>query len=151
MRSIFYLTVALAFVHLAGGATAQESRAGSIQIMHPWARATTTDATAVYVTIVNTTAKPDRLLKATADIGHASIHEMKEESGVARMRSVDSLVIPEKTEVSIQPGGLHLMLTNLKQPLAEGSGFPMTLVFETAGEVRIDVQVRKAGSKSMKH
>jgi copper(I)-binding protein len=151
MRPIAYLTVALAFAQLAGGAIAQDSRASGIQIMHPWARATTTDATAVYFTIVNTAAKPDRLLKATTDIGRTSIHEMKEEGGIAKMRSLDSLAIPAKTEVSIQPGGFHLMLTNLRQPLAEGSGFPMTLVFETAGEVHIDVQVRKAGSKPMTH
>ena len=151
MRPIAYLTVALTFAHLAGGAIAQDSRVGGIQIVHPWARATTTDVTAVYFTIVNPAPQPDRLLKATTDIGRASIHEMKEEGGVAKMRSIDSLAIPAKTEVSIQPGGLHVMLTNLKQPLVEGSGFPMTLVFEAAGEVRIDVQVRKAGSKSMKH
>ena len=151
MRCITRLTIAFIFAAAAGGAIAHDYHAGDIRITHPWARATTTEVTAVYLKIANKGVEADRLLRVMTDIGRAEIHESKTEGGVAKMRHVDALVIPSKREVSLQPGGMHIMFMDLKKPLTEGFGIPMTLVFEKAGEVHIDVLVQKAGAKSMEH
>ncbi|MFO0996896.1 MAG: copper chaperone PCu(A)C [Alphaproteobacteria bacterium] len=149
MRLIAYLVAAIVLAAISGPAGAHDHRAGDLRITHPWTRATNGDVTAVYMKIMNTGSTPDRLLRATTEVGEATIHESKTESGVAKMRPVESVAIPARKEVSFQPGGLHIMLMGLKQPLTEGFGIPMTLVFEKAGEVHIDAMVQKAGAKPM--
>jgi hypothetical protein len=48
--------------------------------------------------------------------------------------------------VTLKPGGLHVMLTGLKQPLSEGQSFPLTLTFEKAGAIETTVKIAKAGA-----
>lgn len=64
---------------------------------------------------------------------------------MARLREQEGFVVPAGGEASLAPGGLHLMLVNLKGRLFEGTTFPMTLVFERAGEVVIDAMVESNG------
>lgn len=148
MRFFACVLAALALAAASVGAAGHDHRAGDLRIMHPWARATNGDVTAVYMKIMNNGPTADRLLRVTTDFGQAAFHETKEDGGVTKMRPVDSVTIPAKKEISFQPGGLHIMLMGLKRPLAEGFGVPMTLVFEKAGEVHIDVLVQKSGAKS---
>ena len=51
--------------------------------------------------------------------------------------------------VVLEPGGLHLMLNSLQKRLVEGDAFPMTLMFEHAGEVHVYVMVAGMGAKQM--
>jgi periplasmic copper chaperone A len=131
-------------------AFAHEFKAGSLEIEHPWSRATPAGAkvAAGYVTIENDGAAPDRLVSATAEIaGRAEIHEMAVSDGVMKMRPVPQGVeIPAKAEAKLAPGGHHLMFFDLKRPLKQGEKFAGTLTFEKAGEVKVEFAVESIGA-----
>ena len=63
--------------------------------------------------------------------------------GVMRMREIDGIALAPKAKLQMRPGtGMHLMLIGLKEPLKEGATFPMTLQFERAGTVEVNVVVQ---------
>ena len=63
--------------------------------------------------------------------------------GVMRMREIDGIALAPKAKLQMRPGsGTHLMLIGLKEPLKEGATFPMTLQFERAGTVEVNVVVQ---------
>ncbi len=64
---------------------------------------------------------------------------------VMKMRQLDMLAVKAGETVKLAPGGLHIMLIRLKEPLREGMSVPLTLVFEKAGEVSVEAPVRAAG------
>jgi copper(I)-binding protein len=68
-----------------------------------------------------------------------------------RMRPVADIPVPANGSVTLQPGGLHLMLIGLTQPLAVGQSVPVTLRFERAGEVTIQLAVQAAGARQPGH
>jgi len=59
------------------------------------------------------------------------------------MRSVD---VTPGARVAFSPGGLHIMVVGLKQPLKEGQTFPLTLTFEKAGKIDVMVPIEKVGA-----
>ena len=125
------------------------TRAGTLEIDSPWARASvgTTRPSAAYVTIRNTGERPERLIEVTTPVaGHAETHAMAHEGGMMKMRPAGPLEIPPEGELRLAPGGLHIMLMELKEPLEEGASLALTLVFETAGEVTVEVPVAAIGA-----
>jgi periplasmic copper chaperone A len=64
--------------------------------------------------------------------------------GQMAMRQVDGIEVPAGSTVTLGPGGLHIMLLDLAQPLPTGSTFDLTLDFEKAGEQTVEVSVRDA-------
>ncbi|TJZ78967.1 copper chaperone PCu(A)C [Chitiniphilus eburneus] len=139
---------------LALGATlalAHEYQAGNLLIGHPWTRATAPGATVggVFLTLDNTAGEADKLLSAaTPAAERAELHSMSMENGVMKMRQVPAIDVPAKTKQALAPGGLHIMLTGLKQPLKEGASFPLTLTFEHAGAVQVHVKVEALGASA---
>ncbi len=84
----------------------------------------------------------DRLLGGSAGISKAvELHTMQMDGDVMRMREMPGIDVPAGQAVELKPGGLHLMFTGLKQPLKAGESFPLTLRFEKAGEVKVEVKV----------
>jgi copper(I)-binding protein len=71
----------------------------------------------------------------------AMLHENKVVDGVASMVHLDSIDVPAKGEVKLEPQGLHVMLMDLKGPLKKGEHFQLTLTFEKAGKISIGVPV----------
>lgn len=70
---------------------------------------------------------------ATPAAGIAEVHEMQMDKGTMRMRELkDGLPLPARQSVELKPGGFHVMLMDLKQPLPKGATVPMTLNFEDA-------------------
>jgi len=65
---------------------------------------------------------------------------------VMEMRPLASLDVRPGRKAVLKPGGDHLMLTGLKQPLKQGEAFPLTLEFEHAGKIEVQVNVGKAGA-----
>jgi periplasmic copper chaperone A len=125
--------------------------AGPLEIVHPWSRATPGGArvAAGYLVVRNAGEAPDRLLSVAAPAVAAGveIHEMRMTGGVMSMRRLpDGLPIPAGGTVSLAPGGLHLMLTGLKRPLAQGETFAATLTFERAGTVEVAFTVEATGA-----
>jgi copper(I)-binding protein len=64
-----------------------------------------------------------------------------------KMRPISKVDIPAGQPVSLKPGGEHIMLMGLSQPLREGQSFPLTLDFEKAGPRTVTVTVAKVGAK----
>jgi periplasmic copper chaperone A len=129
---------------IAGAAAAQS---GGLQIDDAWARATPAKAEngVAYLTIRSPTA--DRLLKASSPVAaKTEVHTMEMSGMVMKMRPLAALDIPAGTPVTLKPGGLHLMLEGLKQPLREGQSFTVELDFEKAGTRRVTVAVGKPGA-----
>ncbi len=121
--------------------TAGTVRAGKIEITDIRARTTVTDTTAVYFTMTNN-GPADTLLSAAVDptvAGMAQLHEMVASGGTMSMRELKAgLPIPANGTVELKPGSYHLMVMNVKKPVAGGDILPVTLVFEKAGRVTIN-------------
>jgi copper(I)-binding protein len=66
---------------------------------------------------------------------------MTHEGGVMKMRPAVSPEIPPGKEVRLEPGGMHIMLMQLRQPLREGESIPITLIFEEAGEITVTAPI----------
>jgi copper(I)-binding protein len=79
---------------------------------------------------------------STPAAGVAEVHEMKMEGDTMKMREVSGgLELPPRQTVELKPSGLHLMLMDLKQPIAKGGSIPLTLRFEDAKGVKSSLQV----------
>src|SRR6266478_6591852 len=101
----------------------------------------------VFVAVENTGSQSDRLLSvATPMAGVAELHEMRVDAGVMRMRDVAALEVRPGEKVQLKPGGYHVMLSELKQPLKVGDKFPLTLTFQNAGAVEVSVWVEEMGA-----
>jgi len=131
-------------------ARAEEIKAGDLVITQAWSRATPGGAKVGggYLTIENKGTAPDRLIGGASDAaGKVEVHEMTMNNGVMTMRPVEKgLTIDPGKTVKLAPGGLHLMLMNLKGPLKQGEKLPMTLEFEKAGKVQVSFDVEAAGA-----
>ena len=68
---------------------------------------------------------------------------MMDSNGVMSMKMQKSVPVPAQQEVIFKPGGLHVMLFNLKQDLKVGDTMTLTLNFKEVGDVVIDVPVRE--------
>jgi len=126
---------------------------GDLKIHHVWARATAPGAKAgaAYLVVDNNGKTSDTLKSASAPIApNTMIHESKMTGGVMTMSHVMALSIPAGASVEMKPGGLHVMLMGLESPLKAGTSFRLTLSFEHAGDVTVDVPVLAPG-KSLKH
>ena len=131
-------------------ANAADYKAGSLDISDPWSRATPKGASvaAGYMKIKNNGPTPDRLISGSSDVApRFEVHEMRMENGVAKMRQVTGgLEIKPGETVELKPGSLHAMFVGLKKPLSAGDHFKATLVFEKAGPVGVEYDVRAMGA-----
>jgi copper(I)-binding protein len=138
-----------AFCFVAGVAGAHDYRIDSLTIDHPFARATPPGARigGAFFTIKNSGAKADKLIAvASPAAATAEIHSMAMEGNVMRMHPVVALDVPPGSTVALRPGGFHLMLFDLKQPLKAGDVVPLTLTFEKAGAIVVNVEVESMTS-----
>jgi periplasmic copper chaperone A len=127
-----------------------------------WVRGTVAGqkATGVFMQIRSTSG--GALVSASSPVaGIVEIHEMAMDNNVMRMRAIPKLDLPANRPVDLKPGGYHVMLMDLKQPLAKGQTVPVTLKVQGADgktetiEVRAEVRDLTAqpasGHGSMKH
>lgn len=136
------------FLLAANPAAANDYTAGALRIAHPWSRATVPGQPAGggFMKLTNNGAD-DKLVAIRADVSAtAELHTMRMDGDIMRMRQVDGIALPAGQTVELKPGGYHVMFMRLKAPLKEGSSFPATLVFEKAGEVKVDFKVEGAGA-----
>ena len=139
--------VAAFMATLAAMASAHDYTVRDLKIGHPYTRATPPGAVAAgaYLSIENKGKAADKLLRAaTPAAGLVELHTMSMDGNVMRMRAVPSIDVAAGATVKLAPGGLHVMLQDLKRPLKEGDKVPMTLVFERAGEVKVELAVQKS-------
>ena len=150
------ITLALTLTFAASAASAHEYKAGSIEIKHPWSRATPKGATVAggYMKLVNTGTTSDRLIGGSTEVaGKFEIHEMGMDNGVMKMRMLPKGVeIKPGQTVEFKPGSYHLMFVGLKQPFEKGKRVKGTLQFEKAGTVEVEYAIEAAGgTPAMNH
>jgi copper(I)-binding protein len=141
-----------------GDSHADAGKVVHIKIEGPAIPATSSDSAAAYFTIKNDGAD-DKLLGASAEgVKACELHETKTEAGVAKMSAVKEVSVPSGKSVVFAQGGLHVMLIGLSHGgLAEGSKVKLTLNFEKAGHVVVEVPVvaghahHDAGHESHNH
>ncbi|ASI67151.1 hypothetical protein BA022_00290 [Diaphorobacter nitroreducens] len=110
---------------VAGAAHAQ------VTVQDAWVRATVPQQKATGAFMRLTAAQDARLVSANSPVaGVTEVHEMKLVDNVMKMRPLPALDLPAGQAVELKPGGYHIMLLDLKQPVAQGSTVPLTLVFE---------------------
>lgn len=130
---------------------AEDVKAGDLVITQAWARATPGGAKVGggFLTIENKGTVPDKLVGVSADgAGKIEVHEMVMNEGVMKMRPVEGgLTIDPGKTVKLAPGGLHLMMMDLKSPLKQGDKMPVTLQFEKAGKVAVTLDVQGVGAQ----
>ena len=150
-RKLLPLTFALLW---AGGATApamaDDYKLGSLEIGNPWTRATppTAPTGGGFLTITNKGTTPDRLIAVRSPAsGKVELHEMKMDGNIMRMREIDKgIEIPPGATVELKPGGFHIMFMELKAPFAKDAKVPLTLVFEKAGSIDVELAVQGMGA-----
>lgn len=109
-----------------------------------WARATTGEMGAAFVTLTNPGKETIRIVSASTYLaGSVEFHETVKSYGVMQMRPLEVLEIRKKGTIKMQPGGVHLMLIGLTQPLKEGDTFVIGLKDDKGNDYSVDVTVRK--------
>ena len=145
------LAAAVLISLVASGAGAQEPvRAGDLVLERPWARASigTSRPGAAYVTIRNEGAERESLTGVSTEIAAtAEVHETVTEDGVTRMQPAGTVEIDPAESVSLAPGGMHIMLMDLREPLVEGEALTLFLTIEGSGEVAVPVPILGIGSR----
>ncbi|HYH20900.1 MAG TPA: copper chaperone PCu(A)C [Azospirillum sp.] len=122
---------------------------GSITIADPWSRATAPGAAngAFFFVATNAGGEADRIVSASSPVAQkVELHTHRHEDGVMKMRPVEAIEVKPGEPAMLRPGGLHVMLMGLKEPLKQGSRFPVTLTFAKAGAVTVEVPVQEAGA-----
>jgi copper(I)-binding protein len=125
-------------------------KAGSLELMTPWLRATPGGAKVAggYLRITNTGTEPDHLIGASIPVAaRGEVHEMLNDNGVMRMRPVEGgLEIKPGQTVELKPGGYHLMFEDLAGALKQGETVKGTVTFAKAGTVPITFAVESMGA-----
>jgi copper(I)-binding protein len=135
---VFISLLILVFASACGGS-------GEINTQDAWARpAFLGDNSATYLIITNGSELDDSLIGASTDVaGAAEIHLSKMDAdGNMTMEPQNLIVFPAGTNVEFSPGGMHIMLVNLTRDLNVGDIFPLTLEFQRAGDITVEIEVR---------
>jgi copper(I)-binding protein len=120
---------------------------GDLMMKDIWSRATPAQNGVVYMTIFNQGQGMDRLVAVESPVAQkVELHTHIMKDGVMRMRRIFAVEIHPGETAVLAPGGNHVMLRGLNHKLKEGETFAVTLVFEKAGKVIVDVEVDKAGA-----
>jgi copper(I)-binding protein len=133
------------FASLALFATLAASSAALAQVavLDPWVRGTVPAQKTSGAFMQLKSPKDSALVGVTTPVaGIVEIHEMKMDGAVMRMSAVPRLDLPAGKVVDLKPGGYHVMLMDLRQPLKEGDSVPVTLAFQDKGGARYTVDVK---------
>ncbi|MGZ6343846.1 MAG: copper chaperone PCu(A)C [Candidatus Limnocylindrales bacterium] len=135
------LAAPLVLVLLAAGCSG-----GAVTVSEAWARpaAGLDQPDAAYLVISNRSGQADALLSVSSpDASSVEMHESgMDSSGMMAMRPVARIEVPAGATVTLEPGGLHLMLVGLTAPLPAGGTLQLDLRFEHAGTISVQAAVR---------
>lgn len=111
-------------------------------------------ATGAFMVIKNNSGKDIKVVKADNPASKVTeLHTHVNDGGVMKMRPVPAIDIKAKGEAVLKPGGLHVMLIDLKGPLKEGDSVPITLGFDDGSSKKVDAKVLRPnmGQMPMEH
>lgn len=119
------------------------SALAQVAVSDAWVRATVAKQAATGAFMRITAQQDARLVDVQSPIAKTvELHEMSMENNVMKMRPISGIVLPAGQAVELKPGGYHVMLMGLAQPVSEGDTVPLTLVVETAGKKRESIPVQ---------
>jgi periplasmic copper chaperone A len=125
-----------------------------VQVENAWIRPTAPGVkiAAGYMVIRNLGSSADKLVGASSPAAEkVEPHVTLKDGEILRMREMKGYDIPARGAFELKPGGAHLMLVNIKAPLAQGQTVPATLRFEKAGEVKIEFSVGQPAASGHEH
>lgn len=128
---------------VAAALLASTAAIAEVSVKDPWVRGTVAQQKATGAFMQLTSTQDAKLVQAASPAaGVVEIHEMKMDGGVMRMRPVAALDLPANRTVELRPGGYHVMLIDLKQPLREGDTVALTLTVEARDGKRSTIEVQ---------
>ncbi|RMX08848.1 copper chaperone PCu(A)C [Corticibacter populi] len=134
---------------------AHEFKSGDLEITHPYARPSRPGQLngSAWFGVNNAGSTGDRIIGVQSEVAkHTEIHDMDMQGGVMRMFKVDGVDVPAGGHVKLGEGNkLHVMLLELEQPLKAGDRFPLTIQFEHAGSVPVEVWVEEPRDGAATH
>ncbi|MBB4075941.1 hypothetical protein GGR08_000222 [Bartonella fuyuanensis] len=136
---------ALLFAGTAFPADAQQYKLGDIEILNPWTRETPRGIKvgSGYLYIINHSNTPDRLVSiSTNGVKTTEIHSIAVVNDIMKMEKMhNGIEIPGNGEITLKPGGDHIMFMGLSQPFKLGDKISAKLTFEKAGTINVDFSV----------
>ena len=127
------------------------ARADELAVDAAWARASVGRTGAAFVTMSNHGSASDRLVGVASPVAaNVMVHRSFEENGSMKMEHVAAVAVEPGQRLEMAPGGLHIMLMNLKQPLKKGDQFPLSLQFERGGTKEVTATVYGPGAMEPK-
>jgi periplasmic copper chaperone A len=137
-------------------ASVSAAAAQSVKITNAWVRPTAPGQTSAGAYMELTSEPPAALVAAgSAVAGRAELHSMSMEGGIMRMRALPRVELPAGQTVKLAPGGMHLMLLDLKQPLKTGDKVPLVLTIQSSGTsittVKVEAEVKAGPADAHKH
>ena len=118
--------------------------ADNVSVQDPYVRLAppSAPATGAFMVIRNAGDKDVRVVKADNPVSKATeLHTYVNEGGVMKMRPIPAIEIKAKGEAVLKPGGLHVMMIDLKVPMKEGDTVPITLTFDDGSSKQVDARV----------
>jgi periplasmic copper chaperone A len=112
-------------------------------VKNAWVRPTVAGQKSSGAFMTITAREPMRLVRVSSPLaGVAEVHEMKMDGDVMRMRAMPRIDLPAGQDVQFRPGGYHVMLMDLTQPLVVGGALPLTLWLENASGVASRIELK---------
>lgn len=153
MKSLARITFT---IFVAAASLEIHSRESAPTITDAWVKTTVPGGrvSAAYMSIKS--AKPLKLVKVETPVaGIVELHNISMKDGVMEMKAVDAVDIPANRSVDLKPGGLHVMLMKVAQPINTGDNVPLVLTFESASKksvvVKLDATAREKAASGHKH
>lgn len=116
-----------------------------VEVSNAWTRATVAAQKTGGIYFDVRSAAPAKLVGVASPVAaRVELHSMKMEGGVMKMSAVESLDLAAGQTVKLAPGGYHVMLIDLKQPLKAGGSVPFTLTIERADKTRATIESKAA-------
>ena len=133
MKNLLHTTALVSTLAAALASAPAWAQSAAVQVEGAWARASVQGQKGTGAFMRLTAKDGARLVRAESPAaGVAEVHEMKMDGDVMKMRAMPALDLPAGKTVELKPGSYHIMLLDLKAPLAKGSAVPLTLVFQDA-------------------
>jgi copper(I)-binding protein len=119
------------------------AQSAPVKVEGAWARATVQGQKGTGAFMSLTAKDATQLVGVSTPVaGVAEVHEMKMEGDVMKMRALPLLDLPAGKKVDLKPGGYHIMMMDLKAPLAKDSTVPVTLLFKDAKGVESKLELK---------
>jgi copper(I)-binding protein len=130
--------------------------AQSVQVANAWIRAPAPGQKTAAAYVELTSGETAALVAAGSAVAErAELHSMTIDGGVMRMRAQPRIELPARQTVKLAPGGAHVMLVGLKQPLKAGDKVPLVLSVQSGGmslkTLKFDAEVRTSAAESHQH